>query len=65
MKDDQKEEQPQSNEDSTTKKKLTHEQEKELMSYPPYWRGILRIVAERGGSMKEKYKELEELEYTM
>ena len=50
-------------EESTNKKQLTQDQIEELMSYPNYWRPILRKAAERGESISEAYKRLEKLEY--
>ena len=52
-------------EESVSKKILTQDQIKELMSYPDYWRGTLREAAERGESIKEVYEELKELEHLM
>lgn len=52
-------------EESTNKKQLTQDQIDELMSYPDYWRPILKRAAERGESISEAYKRLEKLEYLM
>ena len=52
-------------EESVSKKILTLDQIKELMSYPDYWRGTLREAAERGESIEETYKKYEKLEYLM
>ena len=52
-------------EESVSKKILTQDQIKELMSYPDYWRGTLREAAERGESIKETYRKYEKLEYLM
>lgn len=50
-------------EESVNKEQLTQDQIGELMSYPNYWRNILREAAERGESIKEVYEELKDLDY--
>lgn len=45
--------------------RLIQDQIMELMSYPDYWRPILRKAAERGESIKETYKELKDFEAFM
>jgi hypothetical protein len=52
-------------EESVSKKILTQDQIKELMTYPDYWRGTLREAAEQGESIEETYKKYEKLEYLM
>jgi predicted transcriptional regulator len=52
-------------EESVSKKILTQDQIEELMTYPNYWRNTLREAAERGGSIKEVYEELKEMEHLM
>lgn len=52
-------------EESVSKKTLTQDQIEELMTYPNYWRNILRKAAEQGESIKEVYEELKKLEYLM
>jgi hypothetical protein len=49
-------------EESMSKKTLTLEQTREIMTYPNYWRGTLTRAAERGESIKETYEELKGLE---
>lgn len=50
-------------EESTSKKPLTPDQIKELMSYPDYWRSTLKKAAERGESISEAYERLKDLDY--
>jgi hypothetical protein len=50
-------------EESASKKILTKEQIEEINSYPDYWRNTLREAAERGGSIKEVYEKLKDLDY--
>ncbi len=53
-------------EESKKKHKLTADQTKELMAYPSYWRGSLQKAVElHGGSIKEAYEELKDLEAFM
>lgn len=52
-------------EELKNKLQLTADQIEELMSYPNYWRPILRRAAEQGESISEAYKRLEKLEYLM
>ena len=52
-------------EESVSKKILTQDQIKELMTYPDYWRNTLREAAERGESIKETYEELKDFEAMM
>jgi hypothetical protein len=52
-------------EESVSKKILTQDQIEELMTYPDYWRGILRKAAEQGASIEEVYEELKEMEHLM
>ena len=50
-------------EEPKKKHKLTADQTKELMAYPDYWRSSLQKSVElRGGSIKEAYERLKDLE---
>jgi hypothetical protein len=48
-----------------TKKPLTIEQKREIMTYPNHWRPTLTEAAERGESIKETYEELKDFEKLM
>jgi hypothetical protein len=53
-------------EESQKKHKLTADQTKELMAYPDYWRASLQEAVElHGGTIKEAYEELKDLEAFM
>jgi hypothetical protein len=49
-------------EKSTKPFQLSKEQKAELMSYPDYWRPILRSAAEKGESIKKVFQELKDLD---